>query len=156
MATGFGAGLSPRAPGTLGSVEGVLLYLVIAFLAIGPSRQSPAGSIIFLLVTNLLVFGAGVWAANIVCRQTGLGDPQKVVVDEVSGQLIALSPLMSSPSIIGVIAAFVLFRLFDILKPYPISRLERLHGGLGVMADDALAGVFAGILVWLGRSASLL
>ena len=78
-------------------------------------------------------------------------DPQQVVVDEISGQLISLWPLAASASVGGVLMAFVLFRFFDILKPYPIRRLERLPGGLGVMADDALAGGFAAVLVWLGR-----
>jgi phosphatidylglycerophosphatase A len=66
----------------------------------------------------------------------------------VSGQLIALTPLLLFPSVAGVAVSFGLFRLFDIVKPYPIGKLEQLHGGLGVMADDALAGVFAAALVW--------
>ena len=100
---------------------------------------------------NIALLGIGIWAAELVCRITRLEDPQSVVVDEICGQLVALTPLAASPSVIGIIVGFVLFRLFDILKPYPISRLERLHGGFGVMADDVLAGVFAAVLVWGGR-----
>ena len=71
------------------------------------------------------------------------------MIDEVSGQLIALTPLVGSPSIAGVVAAFALFRLFDIFKPYPIRKLEALPAGWGVMCDDALAGVYAALIVLL-------
>lgn len=103
-----------------------------------------------LVVLNLLVFVVGVWASSRACEISGLKDPQKVVIDEVSGQLIALSPLALSGRIVPVIVAFALFRLFDIFKPWPIRKLERLPGGLGVMADDALAGIYAGALMSFG------
>lgn len=155
LATGGGVGLSPKAPGTLGSLEGVALFLLFLFL------KPDAGSALLapflqLSVINLILFAAGVWAASSVCRLTGSGDPQTVVIDEVSGQLIGLTPLAASASIAGVAAGFVLFRLFDILKPWPIRRLERLHGGLGVMADDALAGLFTAALLWIGRHYSII
>jgi phosphatidylglycerophosphatase A len=155
LATGFGAGLAPKAPGTLGALEGVGLYLIFVFLERTP-LQSVISPLWLLAVANLALFAVGVWAAARVCTSTGLADPQKVVIDEVSGQLIALSPLAAAPSIAGLIVAFALFRLFDIFKPYPISRLEQLHGGLGVMADDALAGIFAAVLVGVGRFAALI
>jgi phosphatidylglycerophosphatase A len=100
-----------------------------------------------LVALNVLVFALGVWAANRTCEICGLKDPGVIVIDEVSGQLIAITPLALAPSPAGIIAAFLLFRFFDIFKPYPIRKLERLPGGLGVMADDALAGIYAAILM---------
>jgi phosphatidylglycerophosphatase A len=147
VATGLGAGFAPVAPGTFGAIEGVGLYLAVAATGLNSSRLFAA-----LAVLNVAVFGLGVWASARACRISELEDPSQVVIDEVSGQLIALTPLAYALPVIngaGILLAFVLFRLFDIFKPYPIRRLERLHGGLGVMADDALAGVYAGLLVWL-------
>ena len=150
IALGAGAGLSPVAPGTCGALEGVVVYLATAYSATRVVTLTHGESVVFLVVFNIFVFAAGVWASGRACEISGLKDPQKVVIDEVSGQLIALSPVALSPSVVPVIAAFALFRLFDIFKPYPIRKLERLPGGLGVMADDALAGAYAGALVWIG------
>jgi phosphatidylglycerophosphatase A len=155
LATGGGVGLSPKAPGTLGSLEGVALFLLFLFLK--PDAVSGSiGHFVQLSIINLILFAAGVWAASSVCRLSGSGDPQTVVIDEISGQLIGLTPLASGASVAGVAAGFVLFRLFDIFKPWPIRRLERLHGGLGVMADDALAGLFTAALLWIGRHYSVI
>lgn len=142
----------PIAPGTAGAVEGVAIYVGIAALQLG----RPA-SIAVLALANVLVFAAGVWASNRVCKIEGIDDPRAIVADEISGQLISLVPLIfwSPLSIIGIVIGFALFRLFDIFKPYPIRKLERLHGGLGVMADDALAGVYAAVLLLLGHVAHL-
>jgi phosphatidylglycerophosphatase A len=146
LATGLGAGFTPIAPGTAGALEGVAIYLAIHALHL---RQ--AYSLIVLAVMDVILFAVGVWASNRTCAMTGLKDPRLVVIDEVSGQLISLTPLALLPSfsITAVVIGFLLFRLFDIFKPYPIRKLERLHGGLGVMADDALAGVYAAVLLWL-------
>lgn len=147
IATGLGAGFAPVAPGTFGAIEGVGLYLGVTTIGLNSSSLFVA-----LVALNVALFGLGVWACASACRVSELEDPGQVVIDEVSGQLIALTPLayaVSATSGAGIVLAFALFRLFDILKPYPIRRLERLHGGLGVMADDALAGVYAGLLVWL-------
>jgi phosphatidylglycerophosphatase A len=148
IATGFGAGFAPIAPGTMGAVEGVLIFLAIYALHI-----ERASWIVVLAIVNVLLFAIGVWASNRACDIAGLEDPGIVVIDEVSGQLIALTPLaiLPSVSILAVLIGFLLFRLFDIFKPYPIRKLERLHGGLGVMADDALAGIYAAALVWLAH-----
>lgn len=148
IATGFGAGFVPVAPGTAGALEGVGL-----FFAINALHLEKASSLFALAGINIVVFACGIWASNRACRVTGLDDPRLVAIDEVSGQLIALTPLVLLPSISITSAAlgFLLFRLFDIFKPYPIRKLERLHGGLGVMADDALAGVYAAALVWLAH-----
>lgn len=139
----------PVAPGTAGAVEGVAIFLAIHALHFGPGP-----SLLALAIINVVLFAAGVWASNCACRVTGLEDPRLVVIDEVSGQLIALTPLALLPSlsIAAVLIGFLLFRLFDISKPYPIRKLERLPGGLGVMADDALAGVYAAVLLWLSHS----
>jgi phosphatidylglycerophosphatase A len=144
VATGLGAGFVPVAPGTAGAIEGVGICLAIQALQPGQSSSLVA----FAIITVVLLV-AGVWASNRVCEVTGLADAHSIVIDEVSGQMIALTPLMLLPqvSILGTIVGFVLFRLFDIFKPYPIRKLEQLHGGVGVMADDALAGVYAAALL---------
>lgn len=138
----------PVAPGTAGAIEGVAIFLLLNALHLGPGL-----SIFGLAIINAVLFAIGVWASNRACRVTGLEDPQLVVIDEVSGQLIALIPLALLPSIsiISVLVGFLLFRLFDIFKPYPIRKLEHLRGGLGVMADDALAGIYAAVLLWLAH-----
>lgn len=153
LATGLGAGLLPKAPGTFGAIEGVLL-----FVAIYSIRLNQPGLLLLLAIVNVSVFAVGVWASNCCCRVTGMQDPQVVVIDEVSGQLIALTPLAFLPGlpVAGVVVGFALFRLFDIFKPYPIRMLERLHGGLGVMADDALAGVYAAVLLWISQLIGLI
>jgi phosphatidylglycerophosphatase A len=149
IALGAGAGRSPFAPGTLGAIEGVLLFLALSWLVSSLGLGS-IEKLAFYVPLNIAVFAIGVWAGNRVCAASGLKDPQKIVIDEVSGQLIALTPVILSPSWIGVILAFALFRLFDIFKPYPIRKFEALPGGLGVMADDAAAGIVAGLLVLPG------
>jgi phosphatidylglycerophosphatase A len=152
LATGLGAGFVPIAPGTVGSAEGVTIF--VGILAIHPGQAS---LMIVLAVINVVIFVIGVWASTRTCELTGLKDPRLVVIDEVSGQLIALTPLIFFPlSVVGVVAGFLLFRLFDIFKPYPIRKLERLNAGLGVMADDVLAGVYAAALLWLGHLARLI
>jgi len=148
LATGFGAGFAPIAPGTLGAIEGVALFVAFTALSIRLSLL-PASSFVMLALINIALFAVGVWASNRTCEISGVKDPGLIVIDEVSGQLIALTPLAVSSSVPGVIAAFVLFRLFDIVKPYPIRKLEALPSGWGVMSDDALAGVYAGVIVAL-------
>jgi len=153
LAIGLGAGLMPIAPGTVGSLEGVVILLAVLALHFAPSV-----SLLVLVILNIIVFAVGVWASSRTCEITGLKDPGIVVIDEVSGQLIALTPLALWPSfsVAAVVAGFILFRLFDIFKPYPIRKLEHLHSGLGVMADDVLAGIYAAVLLWLGHLARLI
>ena len=152
LATGLGAGFTPIAPGTAGALEGVAIYLAIHALHLGQSA-----SLFVLAVINVILFALGVWASNRTCAMTGVKDPRLIVIDEVSGQLISLTPLVLLPSfsVKAVVIGFLLFRLFDIYKPYPIRKLERLHGGLGVMADDALAGIYAAMLLWVSHLAGL-
>jgi phosphatidylglycerophosphatase A len=154
-AVGAGAGLTPVAPGTFGAIEGVIIFLAASSIA---RRYALAAPVVFSCFTilNVALFFFGVWAANRVCRRSGIKDPSHVVIDEVSGQMIALTPVIVGPSVSGIIVGFVLFRTFDIFKPYPIRKLELLDAGLGVMLDDALAGVFAATLVALGRIAHLM
>jgi len=148
IATGFGAGFVPVAPGTVGALEGIGLYLAVRALGLG--------ELVFfvgLVILNIGLFLLGVWASSKTCGVIGVADPHQIVVDEISGQLISLTPLalLPSSSFAELIVGFVLFRLFDIFKPYPIRKLERLPGGLGVMADDALAGIYAAVLLLCGQ-----
>lgn len=150
-----GVGYLPIAPGTVGSMVGLGLYLTIwttayQLLEAYGLRQQATLLFVFvpqmalMLVVIFVVTTAGVWAASRTERFLQRKDPSIVVIDEVAGQMIAL---LSGPFWIhswwSVFSAFILFRLFDIWKPYPIRRLEKLESGLGIMADDVLAGVYA-------------
>jgi len=160
IATGAGAGLIPIAPGTFGSIEGVAIF--VAMWAARPrpmgaeTSVSQPGYWLLLIALNLVLFAVGVWAAGRVARVLRIEDPGRVVVDEVSGQMIALTPLVFAPTWPAVLLGFILFRAFDILKPYPISKLERLPGGWGIMADDAGAGIFAAVILVIVRLARIL
>jgi phosphatidylglycerophosphatase A len=138
VATGMGAGFLPRAPGTAGALVGVALYLALEGLHAG--AYFPHAIVVSLVV--------GTWAAGHVEAFWG-HDAQRIVIDEVAGQLIvfALAAGRYRLSVIGVIAGFVLFRIFDIWKPFPLRRLEKLKGGFGVMADDVGAGIYALIVL---------
>lgn len=102
-----------------------------------------------VLVSIVAVTLVGTWAATRTEQLSGRKDPGKVVVDEVAGQLIALFPLtlFTRWSTVAVIVSFILFRFFDIVKPYPANRLQELNGGAGVMLDDLVAGVYAAVIV---------
>ncbi len=126
-------GLFPFAPGTAGSLVGVALSLLLRL-----DRSLLAE------VTTILVIGAiGVWASRIAEDHFGGVDPGPVVIDEVFGMLITLAAVDVGWS--GLAVGFFLFRLFDVVKPYPSARLERIEGGVGIMADDAMAGIYANI-----------
>lgn len=131
VATGLGAGYAPIAPGTAGSACGLLIWAVL---------PAAAGVQALVLAT---MFAAGVWSAGAAERHFGGTDPGPVVVDEVLGMLVTL--FLNPVGWAGALVAFLLFRIFDIVKPYPADRLERLPGGLGVMADDLMAGVYANL-----------
>lgn len=141
LATGFGSGLSPWAPGTAGSAVAVVLWL--AFLQAGPSI--PVQVLAVALAIGPCVLAAG-WAA----RRLGRKDPGCVVSDELAGQWLAL--LAAPPAWPWWLAAFVLFRLFDIAKPWPMPALERLPGGLGIVLDDLAAGAYAAALLLVAGS----
>lgn len=152
-----GVGYMPIAPGTWGSAVGVGIYLVLRglfFTVLTPfaSRRNLSWPhIAYVAVTlEVLVIGCvtlvGIWAASRTEELSGRKDPGKVVIDEVAGQMIALAVLpLEMQSWWMILLAFLLFRLFDIIKPYPCRRLESLPSGLGIMADDVLAGAYAAI-----------
>ena len=145
-----GVGLIPLAPGTWGAGVGVGVYLLVVWLAeslFARGLESPS-SFQVLLTTLLVVVvfavsAAGTWAATRAEKLLGKKDPGAVVVDEVAGQLVALLFVPRGAGWWVLVAAFVAFRVFDIWKPYPVRRLEGLGGGLGIMADDLLAGFYA-------------
>ena len=142
ISTWFGCGYAPAAPGTAGSLAGLAIGIAL-HEGMGVSWWS------FLLVSAAM-FPAAVWAATRTARALGVKDPGCVVVDEVIGQWIALAgahPFNWK----SCAAAFVLFRLFDIWKPAPVRQLERLPEGLGIVADDVMAGAYAAVLLWVGR-----
>lgn len=140
IATWFGAGLLPKAPGTWGSLAALPFAWVIVAL----------GGTWALAVAAILATLVGTWAAEKYAAALGQDDPGRIVIDEVAGQWLALLPItVVSPAAGGLwwAAAFLAFRLFDITKPWPARRFEKLHGGLGIMADDIVAGVYAAVAV---------
>ena len=127
------SGYFPVAPGTIGSLAGLVVYACVWW------SKSPLVEV----ATIVLLFAAGVWAGTVAERYFGGIDPGPIVIDEVVGMLITL--LFVPVGWSGAILGFFLFRVFDVIKPYPARRLERLHGGLGVMADDAMAAIYANV-----------
>ncbi len=124
-------GFFPIAPGTAGSLAALALFAFIRWIGV-PAIE---------LSAIVAVFAIGVWAASGTEAALSRKDPGVVVIDEVLGMLmtLALLPL----SLTGIALGFLLFRVLDVIKPYPAARLEHLHGGLGIMADDAMAGLYA-------------
>ncbi|MGA2908953.1 MAG: phosphatidylglycerophosphatase A [Terracidiphilus sp.] len=137
VSTFFGAGLLKPGPGTWGSVAAVLLWAAYAWLA----HPSPLTLLIALLAGIALTLVFGIPAATIVERESGGHDPQFVVIDEVAGQWITL--LFTPADWRHGLIALALFRLFDITKPFPVRRLERLPSGWGIVFDDVAAGLYA-------------
>jgi len=139
----WGVGYLPLAPGTFGSAVGVGIFLLLV-------RVTPANALVAVVLVSIVVVTiAGIWAASRTERLSGRKDPGKVVVDEVAGQLIALFPLtlFAHWSTTAVMVSFILFRFFDIVKPYPAGKFEALRGGFGIMCDDLVAGVYGAIIV---------
>lgn len=170
ISTAGGLGLAPIAPGTCGAAGGVLLFLVWSWLlSVFPaSAGRPVLSLCLSLCLYVgwvaLLFGLGVWASSRTELEWGRHDDQRIVIDEVVGQLIALSPLVwffqnaaeslsFSPFFLSVVTGFVLFRVFDVWKPGAVRWAERrFESGLGVMADDLVAGLYSAIVLVLGLS----
>ena len=163
VVTFFGSGMSPKAPGTMGSLVAAIVAYPIALLACSlfefKSDVFIGGEIfglfinLFFLAAALVVFFAAIPFVNKAMKDTGTEDPGWIVIDEVCGIFMALAfvPLefiIAQPWILAV--AFGLFRFFDILKPLGIHKMEKLPGAWGVMADDLLGGLYAGIVIAIG------
>jgi phosphatidylglycerophosphatase A len=197
LATAAGLGYFPKAPGTFGSLAGLLVaiapmwmfnFAITSYMALRGRDQFSLWKISsplndpFLMVQialSILVALAGTWAADKAAKFWRQDDPQRVVIDEVSGQHLTLllgsavpiwwkvSDTWSDHAPLGLITwhsalnwkyllvGFILFRLFDIWKPFPARQAESLPDGWGIMADDWMAGVYAGICLWLARAAGL-
>ncbi len=176
--TTVGVGYGPIAPGTWGSAVGVLIYIGIAklvasiiahfsmfatpvwpFLAEYPTTGLPMQVTAWIYVgisLSLLLFCLlGIWASGRSIPLLGNNDPSEAVVDEVMGQLITFLFIPFGLGWPFILAGFLLFRLFDIWKPYPIDDLQMLPGGLGICADDIVAGVYAGICLAVGYAVYL-
>ncbi|HKT81440.1 MAG TPA: phosphatidylglycerophosphatase A [Vicinamibacterales bacterium] len=139
VATVLGVGYAPIAPGTFGSLAGLLLWWA--------APDDAVSQIVLIAAVSL----AGVWSASSAERQFHATDPGPVVVDEVAGMLVTL--YMIPVGWRGAIAGFLLFRAADIIKPFPARRLEALHGGLGIMADDVMAAIYANVALRLALAA---
>ena len=141
VATGAGSGYAPFAPGTVGSALGLALYLSLAW---GLGWGNPA-----MFAVTLATIALACWAAGRAEELFGTRDDGRITVDEVAGMFTALLFLPAAPEV--WLSAFLLFRLFDVWKPFPVRSAERLSGGLGVVADDLIAGLYANLvaqLIW--------
>ncbi len=180
IATAFGLGYLPKAPGTFGSLAGILLGWTLLKLwphtslweAVPCLVGIPIPYIVPAILATFSIGLVGLWAAGRASDHLGAKDPQIVVVDEISGQLLAILFTFGSterylqgmttfrdgfwwrgdPNWKYLAAGFILFRVFDIWKPFPARRAELLPGGLGVMADDWVAGAYAALGLWLIRA----
>ena len=130
-------GYAPVAPGTFGSAAGLVVFVLLR--AIGVPWLEP--------IAVVALFAAGTWAGNVAERYFGGIDPGPVVIDEVMGMLITL--MFVPVSWAGALVGFLVFRVLDVVKPWPARQMENLHGGVGVMADDAMAAVYGNAVMWL-------
>ena len=134
-------GYAPVAPGTFGSAAGLAVFAAV--------RASGSTFVEIMVIVGL--FAIGVWSAGAAERYFGRVDPGAVVMDEVAGMLITLTLL--PVTVTGAIIGFFIFRAFDVIKPWPSGRFEKLPGGLGVMADDGMAGIYGNllmrVLIWM-------
>jgi phosphatidylglycerophosphatase A len=138
LATWCGSGLLPWAPGTFASLSALPLAWLLMM----------AGGVWLLLAATLLVFLIGLWAAERYMAAVGIHDPTAVVIDEIAGQWLTLAIAPLDP--FAYATGFLLFRVFDVLKPWPVSWLDRrVAGGFGVMIDDLGAALYAGGALWL-------
>jgi phosphatidylglycerophosphatase A len=172
IATAGGLGYLPKAPGTWGSMLGVALTSLTIWMAninfrLAPpgaagswTQRSPEADFLSNQAGMAFVIAIlGVWASASAARYWRAKDPQKVVIDEVSGQSITYLGLLSRGSFahgwIYLLAGFILFRVFDIWKPFPARQAESLPGGWGIMADDWIAGIYAAVVLYLLRRAGI-
>jgi phosphatidylglycerophosphatase A len=125
-------------PGTVGSALALFIIWIVPF--------SRAGLLVFFVAVTF----AGTWAAHRAERRLGVKDPGVIVIDEVAGMTLSVLPFPSTPAVL--IAGFVLFRLFDIVKPFPAGASQRATGGIGVMVDDLIAGLYALVVIAISRA----
>lgn len=131
LALGFGSGCVPKLPGTAGTLAGVLIYFLLSTIPLT-----------YYAGTVLLFFLAGIWICDKTARDLGVHDHPAIVWDEVVGYLVTM--IYAPQGWIWIFAGFVLFRLFDIWKPWPINRIDKsITGGFGIMLDDVIAGIFS-------------
>lgn len=135
LATGAFIGYLPPFPGTLGAIQGVILYYLVS-----------GRSLIWHFIFLFLLTGLGIWSSQVASQAFQKKDPDQVVIDEIVGAYIAC---LGKSSFFDLILAFIFFRIIDITKPFPLRKLEGLRGGWGIMADDLLAGIMANLLVTL-------
>jgi phosphatidylglycerophosphatase A len=140
IATWFGCGYAPKAPGTAGSLAALLIAIALNWVG-GYGRWT-------LLLLTALLLAPGIWSAGVVAKRTNQPDPQIVVVDEVIGQWITLAGAATF-NWKTYLAAFVLFRLLDMWKPAPARQFENFPGGWGIVADDVMAGVYGALAIFV-------
>jgi phosphatidylglycerophosphatase A len=168
LATAFGLGYLPKAPGTFGSLAGVALSIALTWWfsreplkMINIERDAnfwtyglgPPAYAIYVIV--ILIALIGVIVADRAAKFAGTKDPQFVVIDEVSGQMIAYFSPFTLLNWKSFLLGFILFRVFDIWKPFPARQAESLPGGLGIMADDWIAGIYAALGLWIAHAIGL-
>ncbi len=141
LSTWFGCGYFPVGPGTIGSLAAVLIAAAVDHW-LGGTRQ-------FLLGSFFLLLMPAIWASAVTATAAGKEDPGFIVVDEVLGQWVTLLGV-SSYSVRSFVLAFILFRIFDIWKPWPVRKLEDLPSGYGIVADDLAAGLYGALILYLG------
>jgi phosphatidylglycerophosphatase A len=146
LATGAGAGYIPRAPGTAGTLVAIPLSLLLNRVA--------GHSLALALLTLAAVIAVGFWSADNAEAIFGEKDAPRIVIDEIAGFMVA--NFAAPQSVSTILAAFILFRFFDIIKPYPARRAERMPGGVGVVMDDLVAGVYSLLVVRLAMAWGLL
>lgn len=146
LATWFGCGYWPWGPGTVGSLAGLLIAILLS-IYLGTGR-------LVLLLLTLALLAPAIWASSRAARLLQRPDPRIVVIDEVLGQWVTL---LGATAFVAksFIAAFVLFRIFDIWKPWPVHRLEKLPEGFGIVADDLAAGLLGALILYIGGSLKL-
>ena len=144
IATGLGLGYAPVAPGTFGSFLGILLILLLSRL-----EWKGGHRVAFYLVIVGIISGIGIWAASKAESIFEQKDPPQVVIDEIVGQLLTFGLIFRNPRFLLLLIGFLFFRLFDIVKPFPIRKLERAPLGFGIILDDLVAGFYASLVVFI-------
>lgn len=140
IATGFGAGYFPYGPGTMGAILAMAIYIGLSFIL-------SYSSLFIVLLALIVVFTVlGVWSGTVSEKYWG-EDPSRVVVDEMVGQWIVMTAIPQSLGWKYMLASLILFRFFDIVKPLGVRKMEQLGGGLGIMADDILAGIYGAMVL---------